>query len=181
MPTAASTAKWPRALEESEVLLKFAAGAVSNLDPAVIAAVAAARTAAQADAMTPMIETGLWAAYNRLAAVVRPVTVDSLYASTMPIAPGVLGRFFQRGHVYTIARRSARRFFALAIFVLIIVLFFQILVAYMQATISNINAAIVESTTHLTVMFDAITPGEAQSTAAAATVGSVAIPAAPAG
>ncbi len=146
MPTATPPAQWPRVLEESEALLKFAAGAVPSLEPGVVAAVAAARSAAQSDAMTPMIETGLWGAYNRLALLVRPVTVDSLYATTAPIPPGILGHFFSRGQTYTLARRSARRFFTLAICVLAVVLFFQILVGYMQATITNINNAIGEST-----------------------------------
>lgn len=162
MPTATPPAQWPRVLEESEALLKFAAGAVPSLEPGVVAAVAAARSAAQSDAMTPMIETGLWGAYNRLALLVRPVTVDSLYATTAPIPPGILGHFFSRGQTYTLARRSARRFFTLAICVLAVVLFFQILVGYMQATITNINNAIGESSTHLAALFETLSTAEPQ-------------------
>src|SRR5215468_8535726 len=75
---AALRAEWLVAQEETALLLRFAAASSqTTLDAQLIDPIIAAREATRTGAETPKIRSDFWIAYNKLAHLVSPVTLDS--------------------------------------------------------------------------------------------------------
>src|SRR5262249_53482082 len=82
------------ALDETHMLLAYAASSGINIEPEVSEAIARARAANERHSWNAEIEAEFWPAKSKLSLSVKPVTVDSLAAGAVGTAAKATRRYF---------------------------------------------------------------------------------------
>ena len=83
------------ALDETHMLLAYAASSGINIEPEVSEAIARARAANERHSWNADIEAKFWPAKSKLSQSVKPVTVDSLAAGAVGVAANATRRYFK--------------------------------------------------------------------------------------
>jgi hypothetical protein len=113
-------------LGEAGPLLRFAAERVKELDPNSSLAVAEAR--APNDKWTPQLSQTFWAAFSKLCDVIQPVTLECLAAGHPSIDRCTFRLTSCEPTKISIAERSSKRYFAVLIGLLAVILPIQLYV-----------------------------------------------------
>jgi hypothetical protein len=83
------------ALDETHLLLAYAASSGINIEPEVSEAIARARAANERHSWNADIEAKFWPAKSKLSQSVKPVTVDSLAAGAVGVAANATRKYFK--------------------------------------------------------------------------------------
>jgi hypothetical protein len=126
-------------LANSKLLLRFAAENKTGLTVPVISDIQAAWEAADGDQWTAAIATKFWLAYDALCTHLRPVTLDTLAASSL----GIKRRrwiFFGPIVAGSLARLTANRYLALLLLTLIVTMFVAFVASTGESLIKEIRS-----------------------------------------
>lgn len=109
-----------QALATSEMLLRFAAENVPDLPRATVATICHALDAQADGTWDEQIATDFWCAFNALCAVLKPATVDTLSTNLVAVPPPRWLAWAGNAKPVSVSRRTATRYLALLIVLLLI-------------------------------------------------------------
>ncbi|HUC62041.1 MAG TPA: hypothetical protein VMF53_08790 [Alphaproteobacteria bacterium] len=108
------------ALADAGPLLRFAAEKVDSLDPDFSLAIAQALEASRNNVWTPEISQRFWHAFNVLCELIKPVTMECLYATHHYVEYRPLLFFWSRPVKRSLAEKTSTRYLVLLCILLII-------------------------------------------------------------
>lgn len=109
-----------QALATSEMLLRFAAENVPDLPRATVATICHALDAQADGTWDEQTATDFWCAFNALCAVLKPATVDTLSTNLVAVQPPRWLAWAGNAKPVSVSRRTATRYLALLIVLLLI-------------------------------------------------------------
>ncbi|PRC90881.1 hypothetical protein [Solimicrobium silvestre] len=115
------------ALGQSGPLIRFAAENVTDLDKALVVAIAKARQAQIEKTWSPTTSEEFWSAFNALCSLIKPVTVDGLSAEHRNIPLRFRIRFWRAPINESLGERSSRRYTVGLLALLGIIVGFQLI------------------------------------------------------
>ncbi len=117
-----------RAISDAELVLSYIAEHGINVDKNLITTIISAKEAYKLRNWNKEIEEKFWEAYNKLPALIKPITVDSIKAvEEKPIKnPNFFQKILGKKHYVSVAYKSARFYTIFAIITMIIMLILHI-------------------------------------------------------
>ena len=130
-------------------LLRFAAENTKDLPQTIVATISSAWDARDADTWDQEIATEFWLAFNSLCTLIKPVTMDTLSTNLREIPPPKWKFWQKTAQPISLARRSARRYLILLLFLLCI----AVILGFLVSTTTHLSSEIqklIESGNQLT-------------------------------
>jgi hypothetical protein len=115
-----------KAVGEAEMIVRYAAEHVADLDPVLARTISTAREAAFDGEWTPDLAGAFWNAFHALCIAIKPVTVECL--TTAEESVPTIGFWKSKSRPTTLADRSSYRYSAALIVISIIVMLLQVYV-----------------------------------------------------
>lgn len=154
-----------QALATAEMLLRFAAENVNELPRETVATINTALDAQAGNAWNEQVATDFWCAFNKLCALVKPATVDTLSTNLLGV-PAPRWRAWAGGNArpVSVSRRTATRYLAL----LIVLLGISVVLGFLVSTTLSLGKDVEQLATQgdelnvkLTAAADALEAGVA--------------------
>ncbi len=138
------------ALEDSKHLIKFAAEHKADLKQETVLALEQARDANDGGAWSSAAAAAFWAAFSALCNCVSPVTITSLYANVPTITRAKWRvRLFHAEPITSLSERTARRYTALLLALLLVSILLGYTVNSAKNTTDDVNAVLSGQLAHV--------------------------------
>jgi hypothetical protein len=140
------------ALADSELLLRFTAERIKDLDPSLIKNIAEARAGAEAKEWTPDTAQKFWNAFSKICDLIRPVTLDSLRTAHANLARRSWP--WSQPKNISLAERTSSRYMKVLVLLLIIILPLQLYVWVCTSLSKRLDELNAEASTKLARIAD---------------------------
>ena len=160
-----------QALATAEMLLRFAAENVNELPRETVATINTALDAQAGNAWNEQVATDFWCAFNKLCALVKPATVDTLSTNLLGVPAPRWRAWAGAAKPVSVSRRTATRYLAL----LIVLLGISVVLGFLVSTTVSLSKDVEQLGTQgddlnvkLTAAADALEAGMAEKSFATA-------------